>query len=222
MTTISGAAQVNNIESASTITPQDNPNSASALKNEFITLMVAQIENQDPLNPTDGTEYVAQLAQFSQVESTENLVQLTQNNSTMLDNLQVLSTAALIDKTVTVKSDRLSASGVEQHTGYIELQAPSNTVMLELVDSLGNVKSMNLGPYSAGRVDYTLDAQAMGLTGEYQMRIKLDSGQDYQPSIYQHGQVEHVTTPLIGGTSHLQVKGVGMVAFYDVAAFSNE
>ncbi|MCW1891293.1 hypothetical protein OK016_27545 [Vibrio chagasii] len=49
-------------------------------------------------------------------------------------------------------------------------------MMLELVDSASNVKSMNLGPNSAGQW-ITLDAQAMGLAGEYQMRIKLDSGQ---------------------------------------------
>ncbi|MFM2664103.1 flagellar hook capping FlgD N-terminal domain-containing protein [Vibrio mediterranei] len=221
MTTISGAAQVNNIESASTLPPQENPNSAGALKNEFITLMVAQIENQDPLNPTDGTEYVAQLAQFSQVESTENLVQLTQNNTTMLDNLQVLSTAALVDKTVTVKSDQLSASGEGTHTGYVQLQAASNTVTVELVNHLGQVKTVALGPNSAGRVDFAFDAKAMGLNGSYQMNVILDSGQNYQPAIYQHGKVEQVTTPLVGGTSHLQVQGVGMVAFYDVAAFSN-
>jgi flagellar basal-body rod modification protein FlgD len=37
-------------------------------KNTFLTLLVAQIKNQDPLNPADGTEFVAQLAQFSQLE----------------------------------------------------------------------------------------------------------------------------------------------------------
>ena len=37
-------------------------------KNTFLTLLVAQIKNQDPLNPADGTQFVAQLAQFSQLE----------------------------------------------------------------------------------------------------------------------------------------------------------
>ncbi|MBC7001598.1 flagellar hook assembly protein FlgD [Photobacterium sp. BZF1] len=222
MTTISGAAQINTIESASTLAPKENPNDAGALKNEFITLMVAQIENQDPLNPTDGTEYVAQLAQFSQVDSTENLVQLMQSNTAMLQDLQVLSTSALVDKEVTVKSDTLMATASSEHSGYIELSAPSNTVEIELVDGVGNVKTILIGPSNAGRIDFQIDAQALGLKGKYQMRVKLDQGQDYQPAIYQHGRVEEVITPLIGGSSQLEVTGVGMVDFYDIAAFSEK
>ena len=42
-----------------------NGNDAASLENEFLSLMVAKIQNQDPLNPDDGTEYVSQLAQFS-------------------------------------------------------------------------------------------------------------------------------------------------------------
>ena len=45
--------------------------------NEFLTLLVAQLQNQDPMNPTDPTQFVSQLAQFSTVE------QLTQSNSTL-------------------------------------------------------------------------------------------------------------------------------------------
>ena len=45
---------------------------ASKLANEqtFLQLLVAQIKNQNPLNPTDGTQFVSQLAQFSQLEQT--------------------------------------------------------------------------------------------------------------------------------------------------------
>lgn len=44
--------------------------SALAGKEVFLKLLVAQIRNQNPLNPADGTEFVAQLAQFSQLEAT--------------------------------------------------------------------------------------------------------------------------------------------------------
>lgn len=38
----------------------------------FLQLLVAQLQNQDPLNPTDGTQFVAQLAQFQQLEQSMN------------------------------------------------------------------------------------------------------------------------------------------------------
>lgn len=44
-------------------------------KNMFLQLLVAQLRNQDPLNPSDGTQFVAQLAQFQQLEQTLNMGQ---------------------------------------------------------------------------------------------------------------------------------------------------
>jgi flagellar basal-body rod modification protein FlgD len=45
----------------------------TANKETFLKLLVAQIRNQDPLNPTDGTEFLTQLAQFSQLEQLMNI-----------------------------------------------------------------------------------------------------------------------------------------------------
>jgi flagellar hook assembly protein FlgD len=51
-------------------TSSDSGTTQVANMNTFLQLLVAQMKNQDPLNPTDGTQFVAQLAQFSQVEQT--------------------------------------------------------------------------------------------------------------------------------------------------------
>jgi flagellar basal-body rod modification protein FlgD len=47
-----------------------DPNSPDQLANEntFLKLLMAQVQNQDPLNPTDGTQFIGQLVQFSQLE----------------------------------------------------------------------------------------------------------------------------------------------------------
>ena len=47
-----------------------SPDQSNATKDMFLKLLVAQIKNQDPLNPADGTQFVAQLAQFTQLEQT--------------------------------------------------------------------------------------------------------------------------------------------------------
>jgi flagellar basal-body rod modification protein FlgD len=49
--------------------------SVAADKNMFLQLLVAQLQNQDPLNPTDSSTFVTQLAQFQQLESTVNMGQ---------------------------------------------------------------------------------------------------------------------------------------------------
>lgn len=50
--------------------PAPQKNSALESKDSFLQLLVAQIKNQDPLNPADGVEFLTQLAQFSQLEQT--------------------------------------------------------------------------------------------------------------------------------------------------------
>jgi len=47
--------------------------SASDDKNMFLQLLVAQLQNQDPLNPTDGTQFLGELAQFQQLETSVNM-----------------------------------------------------------------------------------------------------------------------------------------------------
>jgi len=75
--------------STSTQTPVD--------KNMFLQLLVAQLRNQDPLNPTDGTQFVAQLAQFQQLEQSVNSGQDLSAMRADLD--QLISQASSTTKT---------------------------------------------------------------------------------------------------------------------------
>jgi flagellar basal-body rod modification protein FlgD len=67
------AAAVGSPSAAATTEPV-NPN-AELGKNDFLKLMIAQLQAQNPLEPSNGTEYISELAQFSQLEQTTNLAQ---------------------------------------------------------------------------------------------------------------------------------------------------
>lgn len=199
--------------------PQDL-NSTTSLQNEFITLMVAQIQNQDPLNPLDGTEYVGQLAQFSQVQSTENMSSLMQNSMVLLDNMQVLSTAGLVGKTVYVSSDQFELdkdSAVQ--SGKIELAHASNQVNLIVKDEYGTTQKVPLGAHGAGDVDFTIDPEELELKpGKYTLSVEVQDGQS-QPNILLAGQVEQVRIPNTGGAAMVNVAGVGSIPFYQITQF---
>src|SRR5664279_3607403 len=83
--------------SSSGYTPQTSstpPASASNVtKNMFLQLMVAQLKNQDPLNPSDSTAFVGQLAQFQQLEQSLNSSQDTAAIRADLDQLVAAQTA---------------------------------------------------------------------------------------------------------------------------------
>lgn len=127
-------------------TPDIAPNSAAAgqnpqggmqLRNEFLQMMVAQIQNQDPTNPLDGAQYVTQLAQFSMVEGVESLKVLQQKSINMMDTQQVLQSTDLIDKEVMVPSKTLTQSAEKGIRGQIELAGAADQVELKVYDEHG-------------------------------------------------------------------------------------
>ncbi len=193
-------------------------NSATSLENEFISLMVAQIQNQDPLNPLDGTEYVGQLAQFSQVQSTENMANIMQNSMVLQENLQVLSTAGLVGQTVYVYGNEFEMGEGVQH-GKVELASSSNQVNLVVTDAFGQSTKVPLGAHPAGEVDFSIDPDELGLkSGHYTISVEVQEGQQ-APNILLAGQVENVKISGSSGTSFVNIEGVGSVPFYQISQF---
>lgn len=92
-------------------------------KDDFLKLMIAQLKNQDPLNPMDGTEYAAQLAQFSSLEQLTNLntylKQSIDSNYMLTQSINNTLLANLIGKEVKVSGNELKVDGQENITlGY--------------------------------------------------------------------------------------------------------
>lgn len=86
---------------ASNVTAGGGAQSTTVTKDEFLSLLVTQLKNQDPLNPTDQKEMLAQLAQFSSLEQMQNLNQTLTAGSQFS---QMAQSAALIGKTITAGS----------------------------------------------------------------------------------------------------------------------
>jgi flagellar basal-body rod modification protein FlgD len=190
-------------------------NDSTSLQNEFISLMVAQIQNQDPLNPLDGTEYVGQLAQFSQVQSMENMSSLMQNSMVLLDNMQVLSTAGLVGQTVYVSGNEFELTDAPQ-SGKVELDYASSQVNLVIADEFGQTTKLPLGAHPAGDVDFTIDPEALGLkSGNYTVSVEVQDGQS-SPNVLLAGTVEQVRIPSTGGSAMVNIAGVGSVPFYQI------
>ncbi|EOB4970455.1 flagellar hook assembly protein FlgD [Vibrio fluvialis] len=193
-------------------------NDSTSLQNEFISLMVAQIQNQDPLNPLDGTEYVGQLAQFSQVQSMENMSSLMQNSMVLLDNMQVLSTAGLVGQTVYVSGNEFELTDAPQ-SGKVELDYASSQVNLVIADEFGQTTKLPLGAHPAGDVDFTIDPEALGLkSGNYTVSVEVQNGQS-SPNVLLAGTVEQVRIPSTGGSAMVNIAGVGSVPFYQITQF---
>lgn len=79
-------------EAASTAAPLEDGAGSLATKEVFLQLLVSQIKNQNPLNPMDGTEFLGQLSQFTQVEQT---LGMRQDLAKILAAIQTAGTPAV-------------------------------------------------------------------------------------------------------------------------------
>src|SRR3954449_4855792 len=95
---------------ASATTPTTNPKSILG-KDDFLKLMVTQLQNQDPLNPTDDKDFMGQMAQFSSLEQTANMAQTLASMNT---SSQVSQGVSLIGHDVTWVDVAAKTSGSGQ------------------------------------------------------------------------------------------------------------
>ncbi len=125
-------------------TPQNKTAESDMDKDAFMSLLVAQMGNQNPLEPMDNTEFISQLAQFSALEQQQNiaagieLLALTQTAST---NSQMVN---LIDKRVIVPGNNVSLDGEDGVTLKFNLSEEVNGAELIIKDENGSVVSREL------------------------------------------------------------------------------
>ena len=121
-------------------------------KEDFLHLLITQLQNQDPLNPTDHTEFTAQLAQFSSLEQlsnvNDNLEQL-QNFQASTHNTQAIS---LLGKEITAKGNYLQLTDGEPIGCDFSLDGDAAAVSVNIYDSTGEfVKAIDSKNLAAGR-----------------------------------------------------------------------
>lgn len=141
----------------STTTASTNPNNALD-KDAFLQLMVAELSYQDPLEPMDNTEFIAQLAQFSSLEQMQNiatgmnLLALTQTAAT---NSQMVN---LIGKRVITSGDTVSWDGTHAAEIRFDLSEVESTAEMVVKDSSGTVvRHITLSDLETGTNNVTFD-----------------------------------------------------------------
>lgn len=182
----------------------------------FTTLLVAQIRNQNPLEPTDPSEFVGQLTQLTQMESLQNLASQASANAAMLESLQVLALGAQVGSQLTVATDTVTL-GDEAVSGRFILASGAKSVTVVLTQA-GQEQRIELGARNAGAVDFTLDPADLGLAaGSYSIRVETDSGES--PTVGINAALQSVRLSASGGVV-LQAAGLGDVPTSAILGFN--
>jgi flagellar basal-body rod modification protein FlgD len=142
----------------------------SDTQNQFLSLLVTQLRNQDPLNPMDNAEVTSQIAQLSTVNGINQLNSTLLALSGQMDVSQSMQAAGLIGKTVLVPGNKISLGTDaadptrKQATAFgVDLVSGASQVTVTILDGSGKaVRQMQLGPQSAGVLSLAWDGTGDG------------------------------------------------------------
>ncbi|RMF17277.1 MAG: flagellar hook assembly protein FlgD [Gammaproteobacteria bacterium] len=190
-------------------------------QNQFMELMIAQLNNQSPLEPQDNSEFVAQLAQFSSVEGIDKLNQSVESMASQFRSNQALQASAMVGRNVLVQSSvgQLEAGGTLG--GVIEVPSSTSALSVSILNSNGElVRRIDLGQQAAGDLRFEWDGtNSKGETmpaGTYSIRAEARYGAESQQlNAYMAANVDSVSISNTGGIV-LNLAGRGSALLSDV------
>lgn len=217
------SSTLSNISSSYTSTTAENAEDSEYLgKEDFLSLLVAQLQNQDPLDPNEGTDFATELAEYSQLEQ---LMNLNENIETLVTTLSSTADGDATDylgKTVTGNVNTMDVSEGEVTSGFYNL-AQNAEVIVDIYDADGKtVNRLYLGQEEAGGQLITWDGTDSDGNavedGTYTYTVMADYGSGFEEiETSVTGTVDGVVEN--NGNTYLVVQGV-LVALANVTAVS--
>jgi len=213
---------ISNIPGTTAATNAALGKSASQLDvNDFMTLMTAQLKNQDPLNPLDSTAFVAQLAQFGTVSGIQSMQASLSTLSDALRSSQVLSGSSLIGRQITAPADEFNLGATGTVDGTIEIPDGADSLTVAVKNEAGQtVRTLSL-PVTHDTESFSWDglteSGARAPVGTYTLDAVVEvGGTGYSPEVVLSAKVSSVTMSADGSTLTLNTDSLGPVALANV------
>jgi flagellar basal-body rod modification protein FlgD len=195
---------------------------------DFLTLMLAQLKNQDPTSPVDSNTFLNQLAQLSEVQGISSLNTSFSGLSSSLTSSQALQASSLLGHQALVNSATASLAANGTVSGAVNVPQTSSQVLLTVSDASGAlVRQINLGAQSAGLANFSWDGKegngSQAPAGTYTLSAQYagaTTGSTAATTLV-NGTVESVSMGAGSTGLTLNVSGLGSVPFSSVQQISN-
>jgi flagellar basal-body rod modification protein FlgD len=187
----------------------------------FLKLLVAQMQNQDPLSPMDNAQVTSQMAQINTVTGIDKLNSTVQGLSSQFMQLQAMQGASLVGRDVIVAGNKLSIdtqSGIGQ--GGFELANAADAVKVEILAPSGAVvQTLNLGAEGAGVHSFDWPSGAATSGSGLTFRVSATTGGVATPATaLMRDRVDAISTT--GTSFNLELESSGTVPYSAIKAFN--
>jgi flagellar basal-body rod modification protein FlgD len=177
---------INNVQSAAQTSAQSTQNDKLG-KDEFLTMLVAQLQYQDPMNPMDSTGFTAQLAQFSSLEQLESINAALETMTTYQASNDNAQAVQFIGKQVTAVGNVVELGDGGTATMSFELADDADAVYIKVYNEAGAfVGDFEVGSLAAGEQQVTWDGRDQNgqslPEGQYQFDVLAVDENDAQVS----------------------------------------
>ena len=225
-TTLSGLGLTTpGLSTAATAATTANTSGSSTLTQaDFLSLMTAQLQNQDPFNPVDNTQMIAQEAQISASAGISQLNDTMTALATKLGGTSASDALSYVGKTVLTAGNTAYARSSGGITGQVALASDATDVQVTIADgTTGSVlKTLSLGAQKAGNATYdwdgTTDAGTAAGNGPFTVTVAAtNNGASVPSTSLVWAPVESVSLPS-GGNPVLTVTGVGQVQLSSIVS----
>lgn len=191
---------------------------AADTQDRFLKLLVAQMQNQDPMNPMDNAQVTSQMAQIQTVSGIATLDKTIQSLSSQFSQMQTLQGVSLVGHDVSIEGNKMVIDNNVGQGAY-ELSGPADKVKLEVLSPAGAVlDTVELGAQSAGLHQFDWSAEKSKGYTQVNFRITATSGTAAVTStLYATDKVAAVSTSSTGKLQ-VQLENLGQVDYTSIKA----
>ncbi len=221
MTMLSSPLDLSNLGTtvgSTTGTAGNTTNDPQAMQDRFLKLLVAQINNQDPLNPMDNAQMTTQMAQINTVSGIQQLNETLKGMADQMASSQAMQGTTLIGKDALVEGDALAFDG-STGKGAFTLDGDASSVMVDIIGKNGEtLDTLNLGAREAGQHGFEWPAGSIDPNQVAKFSVRATNGSTSVTDA-ELQRVRIASVGLSNGAMNIQLQNGRTLAYDQVRGF---
>lgn len=191
--------------------------SSEVAQDRFLKLLVAQLNNQDPMNPMDNAQMTSQMAQINTVTGIQQVNDTLKSMGDQFTAMQVLQGSNMVGHDVLLESNTLSISDGKA-AGAVNLTARAESVKVDILSPAGTViDTVNLGTLEAGQHNFSWDASKYSYSGNPTFKVTATlGGKAIENTALARATVQSVSSD--NGVMNVQLAGRSAVPYSSIKA----